>query len=52
MVGVLTGFRWALLGSGPAPMFEIGVSVVVTVVVLVAGVSYFRRTERTFADVI
>jgi len=52
MVGVVEGFRWALLGTGPAPGRVIVVSLVVTLLVLVGGVIYFRRMERTFADVI
>jgi lipopolysaccharide transport system permease protein len=51
MVGVIDGFRWALLGtSAPGP--EIIVSIAVTVIGLLTGMAYFRRTERTFADVI
>ena len=53
MVGVIEGFRWALLGQGqPPPVTAVAVSTVVTVVVLVLGLAYFRRVERTFADVI
>jgi lipopolysaccharide transport system permease protein len=52
MVGVLEGFRWSLLGGGPAPLAAIAVSMVVTTVLLVTGLAYFRRVERTFADVI
>jgi lipopolysaccharide transport system permease protein len=52
MVGVLEGFRWSLFGGGPAPLPAILVSVVVAAVLLVTGIAYFRRTERTFADVI
>jgi lipopolysaccharide transport system permease protein len=51
MVGVIDGFRWALLGTA-APGPQIVVSIVVTAVALVTGLAYFRRTERTFADVI
>lgn len=51
MVGVIDGVRWALLDTaGPGP--EILVSIAVTLVALVTGLAYFRRTERTFADVI
>jgi lipopolysaccharide transport system permease protein len=51
MVGVVEGFRWALLGtSAPGPMAI--VSAVVAVVILVSGAAYFRRVERTFADLI
>ncbi len=51
MAGVIDGFRWALLGTEP-PGPEIVVSIAVTAVLLVTGLAYFRRTERTFADVI
>lgn len=51
MVGVVEGFRWALLGTQP-PSAMIGVSALVALVLLVSGAFYFRRVERTFADVI
>jgi len=51
MAGVLQGFRWALLGSGePWPLVAAGSAV--TVLLLVGGLFYFRRMERTFADVV
>ncbi len=51
MVGVIEGFRWALLGTKPpGPM--LAVSVAVACAVLVSGAFYFRRMERTFADVV
>jgi lipopolysaccharide transport system permease protein len=50
MVGVIDGFRWALLGT-PAPNLSwIGASAVVALVLLVTGLVYFRRMERSFAD--
>ena len=53
MAGVLEGFRWALLGQGaPPPVGVIAVSAVATLIVLALGLAYFRRVERTFADVI
>jgi lipopolysaccharide transport system permease protein len=53
MAGVIEGFRWALLGQGsPPPVGAILISTCVTAVVLLLGLAYFRRTERTFADVI
>jgi lipopolysaccharide transport system permease protein len=52
MVGVVEGFRWALLGTKPAPGPIIIVSSAVALVVLVSGTYYFRRLERTFADVV
>lgn len=52
MVGVVEGFRWALLGveTGPGPM--IIVSSLASLALLVGGVFYFRRLEKTFADVV
>ena len=52
MVSVMQGFRWALLGSAPPTAAQVGVSAAVAATACVAGVFYFRRTERTFADVI
>jgi len=50
MAGVVEGFRWALLGleTAPGPMFA--VSSTISVILLVSGLFYFRRMERTFAD--
>ena len=52
MVGVVEGFRWALLGSQTAPGPMILLSAGVAAVFLVTGVFYFRRMERSFADVV
>jgi lipopolysaccharide transport system permease protein len=52
MVGVLEGFRWALLGNVAAPGPMILLSAVVSVLLLVSGAFYFRRMERNFADVV
>jgi lipopolysaccharide transport system permease protein len=52
MVGVVEGFRWALLGTDTAPGPTIFVSFFVAVLVLVSGIYYFRRMEKVFADVI
>lgn len=52
MVGVIEGFRWALLGKTAPNIFLIGVSAVVVVAVLISGLFYFRRMENTFADVV
>jgi lipopolysaccharide transport system permease protein len=51
MVGVVEGFRWALLGTDP-PQTMIYLSAVVAVVILITGLLYFNRTEKTFADII
>jgi lipopolysaccharide transport system permease protein len=53
MVGVIDGFRWAILGGASqlhVPGFVL--SVVLSVMLLVVGIWYFRKTERVFADVI
>jgi homopolymeric O-antigen transport system permease protein len=52
MAGVVEGFRWALLGTQTTTGPMIGVSVLVVVVLLVAGLIYFQRMERTFADIV
>jgi len=52
MVGVVEGFRWALLGTGGSPGLPVATSVAVVLVLLVSGLFYFRRMERTFADVV
>jgi len=52
MVGVISGFRWALLGVGAAPGLLLVPSVVTTVVLLIGGLVYFRRMEQTFADLV
>ncbi len=52
MVGVVEGFRWALLGTETAPGAMIVVSSLVAVCLLVSGVFYFKRVEKYFADVI
>lgn len=52
MVGVVEGFRWALLGTSGSPGVMIGVSSVVAILMLISGMFYFRRMERTFADMV
>jgi lipopolysaccharide transport system permease protein len=53
VVGVIDGFRWCLLGGANTLNWPcLGTSVVVTGVFLVVGIGYFRKTERTFADII
>lgn len=53
MVGVIDGFRWAILG-GDVQIYLPGflVSVLLTVIIFLSGIWYFRKTERTFADII
>jgi homopolymeric O-antigen transport system permease protein len=52
MVGVVEGFRWSLLGVNTAPGPIIALSSLVAIGLLVSGAYYFRRMERTFADVV
>jgi lipopolysaccharide transport system permease protein len=51
LAGVIQGFRWALLGGNP-PNELMVISVVMVLLLLVSGLYYFRRMERTFADVV
>lgn len=53
LVGIIDGFRWSLLGGRiPLEPQILSISVAVTISFLVLGVWYFRRMERSFADVI
>jgi len=52
MVGVVEGFRWALLGTATRPGPMIVVSGAAAVALLIGGAFFFRRMERTFADVV
>jgi homopolymeric O-antigen transport system permease protein len=53
MVGVIDGFRWAILGKDLTFYVPgIAISLILVALVLASGIRYFRRTERTFADVI
>ena len=52
MAGVIEGFRWALLGGRGVPLSLVAASSAVTLILLVGGLSYFARVERTFADVV
>jgi lipopolysaccharide transport system permease protein len=52
MVGVVEGFRWALVGANTAPGPMLTVSSLVAAAMLVSGAFWFRRLEKTFADVL
>lgn len=52
MVGVIEGFRWAVFGQGAPNFMALGMSAIVIVLLLAGGLVFFRRMERTFADVI
>jgi lipopolysaccharide transport system permease protein len=53
MVGVIDGFRWAIIG-GDASIYWPGflLSLALVILLLVSGIWYFRRLERNFADII
>jgi lipopolysaccharide transport system permease protein len=53
MVGVIDGFRWAILGPGFEPYWPgFGLSAAAVALLLVSGLYFFRATERTFADLV
>ena len=52
MAGVVEGFRWALLGARTRPGPLIAASALASLIVLITGAFYFRRMEKTFADVV
>lgn len=52
MVGVIEGWRWALLGTGRLDLGVVGVSATVILVLLVTGLATFKQMERSFADVV
>ena len=51
MVGVIEGFRSALLDTGPMPWDMILVGSISATIIFITGLFYFRRMESTFADV-
>jgi lipopolysaccharide transport system permease protein len=52
MAGVVQGFRWGILGGEAPTTSLLALSVGVALFLLLSGILYFRRTERTFADVV
>ena len=52
MTGVVNGFRWALLGAGNGPDITLWISVVISLLIFISGLFYFRSMEKTFADTI
>ena len=52
MVGVVEGFRWALLGTKSSPGPMVLVSALVALFILISGAFYFRRMEKTFANIV
>ncbi len=51
LAGVIQGFRWAMLGGSP-PDQLMAISIIIVFILLVTGLYYFRRMEKTFADVV
>jgi lipopolysaccharide transport system permease protein len=52
MAGVVEGFRWALLGKAGASIAALAISLLMVIGLLLSGLYYFRRMEKTFADVV
>jgi lipopolysaccharide transport system permease protein len=52
MVGIIEGFRWTLLGTAAPDATAMALTTALTIVLLVGGLIYFKRAERSFADVI
>lgn len=52
IVGVIDGFRWALLGTGSPDLNVMVASIIGMLLMLFGGLIYFSRTERSFADII
>jgi lipopolysaccharide transport system permease protein len=53
MVGIIEGFRWTILGDRVAiDQLSIALAAVTTIAMAIIGIVYFRRTERSFADVV
>lgn len=50
MVGIITGFRWALLGTEPPSLREMTLASAVTAIIVLSGLWYFRRAEEWIAD--
>lgn len=51
MVGIIEGFRSAVLGTNPMPWLWIGIGTITSGIMFITGVIYFKRMERSFADV-
>jgi lipopolysaccharide transport system permease protein len=52
MVGIIEGFRWAVLGTEAANFQAIAIGAMLTAALLCSGLVFFRHMERTFADTI
>jgi len=52
MVGVIDGFRWCLLGTVAPDWRSIAISSMSILIIFISGLFYFRKMEKTFADII
>jgi lipopolysaccharide transport system permease protein len=52
LVGVVEGFRWAVLGTPSPPLAGVGISVAAVLLLFAGGLVFFRRMERTMADIV
>jgi lipopolysaccharide transport system permease protein len=52
LVGIINGFRWAILGTTDFPLKSLIYSIMISILILIIGLALFRRLERSFADVI
>ncbi len=52
LVGIIDGFRWALLGAGDLPAVSLAISLVMGIALFFAGGLIFQRVEQNFADVV
>ena len=50
-MGVINGFRWALLGASRPTASSVAIAIAISLVLLLIGLAYFSRVERVFADV-
>jgi lipopolysaccharide transport system permease protein len=52
-VGVIDGFRWCITGGEiKVNLFGFTISVIISIILLITGIAYFRKTEKNFADYI
>lgn len=52
MVGVIDGFRWSLLGAAAPNWHSVVISSISVLIIFISGLFYFRKMEKTFADII
>lgn len=52
LVGILEAFRWALLGNIPFPAYMLLISTIISLILFIIGILYFKQMERFFADII